>query len=88
MIGAFIAQQPNGLFCRFSSVVDAPTHWNMTKEEYLSNITGTVHTKAEGIYILNNYLRPFSEVVEYFIPRIMTQKDFDDLVITMSTPCH
>ena len=37
-MGAFISKQPNGLYCRFSSVVDCPTHWNMTKEDYISSI--------------------------------------------------
>ena len=34
-MGAFIAKQPNGLYCRFSTVVDCPTDWNMTEEDYL-----------------------------------------------------
>lgn len=28
---SFISRQPNSLLCRFSTVVDAPTHENMTK---------------------------------------------------------
>ncbi|MBC2114732.1 hypothetical protein HCA91_13145 [Listeria innocua] len=35
-----IAKQPNGLYCRISTVVEAPTHHDMTKEEleyYLIN---------------------------------------------------
>ena len=35
-MGAYIAKQPNGLFCRFSSVVDSVTHWNMTEEDYIN----------------------------------------------------
>ncbi|MBC1934588.1 hypothetical protein [Listeria seeligeri] len=34
-----ISIQPNGLFCRISTVVEAPTHYNMTRTElddYLS----------------------------------------------------
>lgn len=33
-MGAFIARQPNGLLCRFSSVVDCITDYNMTTEEH------------------------------------------------------
>jgi hypothetical protein len=33
-MGVIIAKQPNGLHCRISTVVDAPTHYNMTKSEY------------------------------------------------------
>lgn len=28
-----ISKQPNGLYCRISTVVEAPTRWDMTKEE-------------------------------------------------------
>lgn len=34
-MGAFIARQPNGLLCRFSTVVDCITDYNMTEEEYI-----------------------------------------------------
>ena len=34
-MGAYIARQPNGLLCRFSSVVDAVTHYNYSEEEYI-----------------------------------------------------
>ena len=82
-MGAFISQQPNGLYCRFSGVVDCPTHWNMTKEDYINNTTGTVRSKAEAEDILVNYLQPFSEVVERFVPNNMTQSEFDELLKEM-----
>lgn len=34
-MGSFICRQPNGLICRFSSVVDCPTHVNLTEEGYI-----------------------------------------------------
>lgn len=37
-MGGFIAKQPNGKYCRFSSVVDCPTHINMTFEDYVKVI--------------------------------------------------
>lgn len=63
MVG-MIAKQPNGLYCRYSSVVDTITHYNFTEEEYLNNITGTVSNREEGIDVLENYLHPFEEVEE------------------------
>lgn len=30
-----VIKQPNGLYCTYSTVVDAVTHWNMTEEEYI-----------------------------------------------------
>lgn len=35
IMGSFIAQQPNGLYCRFSTIVDTVTHYNMTKDDYI-----------------------------------------------------
>jgi hypothetical protein len=84
-MGSFIAQQPNGLYCRFSTVVDCPTHYNMTKDEYLNNCTGTVASKEDGLEILNKYLCPFSDVLERFVPNNMTQFEFNELVKTMSS---
>lgn len=84
-MSGFIAKQPNGLYCRFSTVVDCPTHWNMTREDYLNNVTGTVRTRDEGEIIFRDHLQPFSEVIERFVPNNMTQKEFDELVRLMSS---
>lgn len=83
-MGGFIAKQPNGLYCRFSTVTDCPTHYNFNSEEYLSNITGTVRSRAEGEDILNNHVRPFSDVLESYAPTNMCQKEFDNALIDMS----
>lgn len=83
-MAAFIAKQPNGLYCRFSNVVDCLTHWNMTKKDYLNNITGTVHTREDGEDILENFLMPFSEVIERFVPNNMTQKEFEEILEMMN----
>lgn len=85
-MGAFITQQPNGLYCRFSSVVDCPTHCNMTKEDYLNNVTGTVESRKEAEDVLENYLLPFSEVERRFTTLNMDQKDFNKLIKKMSEP--
>lgn len=34
-MAGIIAKQPNSLYCRISTVVDAPTNWNMTKQDYI-----------------------------------------------------
>jgi len=34
-MGRYIARQPNGLLCRFSTVVDCVTVYNMTEEDYI-----------------------------------------------------
>ena len=47
-MGSFIARQPNGLLCRFSSIVECVTHFNFTDEDYKNNITGTVSNRGNG----------------------------------------
>jgi len=79
----FISQQPNGLYCRFSSVTDCPTHWNMTREDYLNNATGNISSQAEGEDILNRHLVPFEEVKNRFTTLNMRRKEFNELLREM-----
>ena len=62
-MAGFISKQPNGLYCRFSSVTDCPTAWNMTRED------------AEDV--LDNYLKPFDMVIDMYYPNNMTKEEFD-----------
>ena len=80
-MGAFISRQPNGLYCRFGSIVDCPTHINMTKEDYIELCQE--RAKEEAIDVLENYLRPFEEVSESFIPNNMTKKEFKEILDKM-----
>ncbi|AEB23471.1 hypothetical protein [Bacillus amyloliquefaciens] len=75
-MGALIAKQPNGRYCRFSSVVDCPTHINMTREDYLNNFTGTTKGKEGAEDTLVNYLHPFYEVIKWYTPLNMCKKEF------------
>lgn len=74
-MGAFIAKQPNELYCRYSSVVDCPTNWNMTEEDYIEMCAEIA--RAEARNILQNYLHPFENVIDSFIPNNMTKKSFN-----------
>lgn len=84
-MSGFIAKQPNGLYCRFSFVVDCPTHINMTEEDYLNNFTGHVPDRKEAQDILDHHLQPFSEVLRRFTTLNMTQDEFDEMVQEMTT---
>jgi hypothetical protein len=53
---------------------------NMTKEDSLNNVTETVRNRDEGEMIIRDHLKPFSEVIERFVPNNMTQREFDELV--------
>lgn len=80
-MGAFIAKQPNGKYCRFSTVVDCPTHINMTEEEYVKFRIEKARKEAEDI--LKNDVCPFETVLEYFVPNNMTQREFKRLIEKM-----
>ncbi|AIW03601.1 hypothetical protein CPT_Moonbeam203 [Bacillus phage Moonbeam] len=72
-MGGYIALQPNGLYCRYSTVVEALTHINMTREDYVSNFTGTVRSREEAEDILGNYLHSFS-TVEKMVTRLNVEE--------------
>lgn len=61
-MGSFIARQPNGLLCRFSSIVDAPTHWDMTEEEYIEMCAERGREEARDV--IKNHLKPFDWVTD------------------------
>lgn len=84
-MGSFIAKQPNGLYCRFSTVVDCPTHYNMTKEDYINDCCRG--TKEEALDILENYLYSFSEVERRFAEGNMTKKEFEQILKEMHEEC-
>lgn len=80
-MGSFIVKQPNGLYCRFSTVVDCPTHINMTKEDYINLCMERAREEAEDV--LENYIRPFEWVEEYFHPNNMSKKEFKECLNKM-----
>ena len=75
IVGAFIVRQPNGLYCRFSTVVDCPTDWNMTEQDYIDMKMETA--KEEAIDTLKNHVKDFSMVKDRFRPTNMTRGEWD-----------
>lgn len=76
----YIAQQPNGLYCRFSTIVDTVTHYNMTKDDYIEvckDRLGKKRGEEEANDILKNYLHPFNDVLEQFIPNNDSVEEFN-----------
>ena len=80
-MGAFISRQPNGKLCRFSSVVDTVTDYNMTEEEYIEMCAEQAREEARDR--IKNKLRPFQWVKEYFKPMEMSQEEFDKILKEM-----
>lgn len=80
-MAGFVARQPNGLLCRFSSIVDTVTHYNMTEEEYIEMCAERAREEARDV--LENYMKPFEWVKEHFYPNNMTQEEFDEILAKM-----
>lgn len=77
-MGSFVCKQPNGLYCRFSTVVDCPTHWNMTKEEYIEICMQRAKRDAEEV--LEKYIQPFDLVKERYYPNNMSKEEFENFL--------
>ncbi len=82
-MGAFIARQPNGLLCRFSTVVDTVTNYNMTDEEYIEMCAE--RGRKEARETIERYTRPFEEVKNRFIANNMTQEEFNRILLEMGS---
>jgi len=81
-MGAFISKQPNGLYCRFSTITDCPTDWDMTKEEYIKMCVDKARQEAEET--IENNLKPFDWVEKRFLPNNMTRKEFKKVLKDMN----
>lgn len=90
-MGAYWSQQPNGKFCRFSTVVDTVTDWNVSLEQainmsqgYLSGSTEipqTVLNARKEKFITS--LRPFDKIKEDFVPGNDSIEEFLDMLEDM-----
>lgn len=74
-MGSFIARQPNGLICRFSSIVDTITHYNMTDEEYIEYCSEIARENAK--WQLKHSAKPFNLVIKAFRPMNMSVEEFN-----------
>ena len=85
-MGSFICKQPNGLYCRYSSIVDGITHYNMTREEYIQYRKEIA--EEEAIETLNKVEKgrypSFDEMLEMYVP--YNQDEFDSVVKSMKEP--
>lgn len=80
---SFIAKQPNGKYCRFSSVVDSVTHYNFTKEQYIDGITNTTCGRENRIRIMERNIQPFSQVIESCKLGFDTAEELEELFKAM-----
>lgn len=86
-MAGFIARQPNGLICRHSTVCDCITDYNMTEEQYINwceKERGI--SREESVDTINNYMRDFSEVPEWYCPNNMSVEQFLKIWEEMKRP--
>ena len=85
-MGAFISRQPNGLLCRFSTVVDCITHYNLTEDEYIEMCAERARKEARDI--IENDLEPFERVLNETRIGNMKKKDWERIKKEMETPVN
>ena len=76
----FIARQPNGKLCRFSTIMDTVTHYNMSDGEYIQLCID--EARKQAMDTLEN-AHPFEEVKKYFRPTNMSNAEFDEMLKDM-----
>lgn len=85
-MAGLIAKQPNGLYCRISTVVDAPTHWNMTKQDYIDMCVNKAKEEAKNV--LANYCHDFDVAlnrVRYGKDTNMTTEEYEKFIKDCNT---
>lgn len=85
-MAGLIAKQPNGLYCRISTVVDAPTHWNMTEQDYIDMCVKNAEERAKNA--LANYCYDFDDVLNricYGKDTNMTTEEYEKFIKDCNT---
>lgn len=85
-MAGLIAKQPNGLYCRISTVVDAPTHWNMTEQDYINMRVKKAEEDAKEV--LANYCYDFDvalNCVRYGKDTEMTTEEYEKFIKDCNT---
>lgn len=90
-MGSCICKQPNGLYCRYSSIVETMTDINMTFEDYvkvLINRNGYQDWRAreEAKDIFDNYLHNYKEIVQHITLLNETKNSRSKLIKKMEEP--
>ena len=80
---SYIARQPNGLLCRFSTMVDAVTHINMTKEDYIEMCVERAREEAKRDLEDKRFVKSFDCVLEDTRFDVMTYEDWQDCLKEM-----
>ena len=80
-MSGIIVKQPNGLYCRISTIIDTPTHSNMTKQDYINLCVERAKREAESV--LENYCYDFDRALSYINygkNTNMTNKEYEQFI--------
>lgn len=81
---SFLCRQPNGLLCRFSTVEDSVTHYNMTDEEYIELRIKQAEEEAREFLSNKKNFYDFEEIKDSFVPNLdMSLEDFEKALVEM-----
>lgn len=84
-MGIFYTEQPNGLYCVFSTYTDRPIRWNMTRQELVEYHLSLAREKA--LEELDRYfagtMPPFSRVLDNFRDGEMTVGQFKQFLFSV-----
>lgn len=75
-MGSYIARQPNGLLCRFSTIVDCITHYNLTDDDYIEMCAERARNEARENLKNKHFIKPYQHVLEDTRFYNMTEKEF------------
>ena len=80
---SYIATQPTGLLCRFSSITDCVTVYNMTEEEYIEYCAERAREEARRNLQNHYFVKPFAMVLEDTLGVNMTQIEWERMLREM-----
>lgn len=85
-MAGMISRQPNGLYCRISLVVDAPTFDNATKSELESYLRETrqLYAPLTVDEWLTEYAQPFEIAIRKLSTLNMTQNEIEEWIKKVS----
>lgn len=70
-----ICRQPNGKICRFSTIVDTITHYNMTDAQYIE--FEVTRARERAMQRLASGLTEYDDMIARFEPRNMSRAEFN-----------
>lgn len=85
---SFVVRQPNGRLCRFSTIVDCITDYDMTEDDYINLCIERAKENArrEAEDVINNHLMPYEKIDECFYPYNMTLEKHNEIKLDMEKP--